>query len=304
MTEPATPPSGPRPPGRPAPGRPASGGPASGGAASGGAAPDASGPRRDRAWPWLLLLVLAVAAGVLLAWRPWAPAPQPRDEAPAATATPTGTGAAGPTPTAPSAPAADETAFDAGSAPALFLTDDELAAAVPLAAGQSLTDADEARWGLPERSTVDPSSCTPAVTTTAREPDVFLRRFASGDAVTVIQSVLVLPDAAAARAAFDDLVTTLDACPAYQQTNPGTDGGAWTAEPPETEDGAVPSVVRHVTLTAEGATSPEVEVTAVAGNALVTTTASGVDPATEPADAATLVDVSRSSAERALAGLG
>jgi hypothetical protein len=36
----------------------------------------------------------------------------------------------------------------------------------------------------------------------------------------------------------------------------------------------------------------------------VTTTASGVDPATEPADAATLVDVSRSSAERALAGLG
>lgn len=295
MTEPATPPSGPRAPGGPVPGRPA----------PGGAAPDGPTPRGDRAWPWLLVLVLAVAAGVLLAWRPWAPAPQPRDEAPAATATPTATDTdtAAPSPAAPSAPAA-EAAFEAGSAPALFLTDDELAAAVPLAAGQSLADAEEARWGLPERSTVDPSSCTPAVTTTAREPDVFLRRFASGDAVTVIQSVLVLPDAAAARAAFDDLVTTLDACPAYQQTNPGTDGGAWTAEPPETEDGAVPTVARRLTLAAEGATSPEVEVTALAGNALVTTTASGVDPATEPADAAMLVDVARSSAERALAGLG
>ncbi|MCG7285064.1 sensor domain-containing protein [Cellulomonas sp. ACRRI] len=294
MTEPATPPSGPGAPGGPVPGRPAPDGHAPGGAA----------PRRDRAWPWLLVLVLAVAAGVLLAWRPWAPAPQPRDEGPAATATPTDTGAATPSPTAPSAPAADETAFDAGSAPALFLTVDELAAAVPLAAGQFLADAEEARWGLPERSTVDPSSCTPAVTTTSHEPDVFLLRFASGDAVTVVQSVLVLPDAAAARTAFDELVGTLEDCPAYQQTNPGTDGGAWTAEPPETEDGAVPTVVRRLTLAAEGATSPEVEVTALAGNALVTTTASGVDPATEPADAATLVEVSRSSAQRALAGLG
>lgn len=282
-------------PGHRAPDRPGSGRP-------GADRPGGPAPARDRAWPWLLVLVLAVAAGVLLAWRPWAPAPQPRDDAPTATATATAT--AGTSPTATPAPTGGGAAFDAGSAPALFLTDDELATAVPMAAGQSLADADEARWGLPDRSTVEPSSCTPAVTTTEREPDVFLRRFASDDAVTVIQSVLVLPDAAAARSAFDVLVGTLEDCDAYQQTNPGTDGGAWTADPPTTEDGAVPTVVRTLALSAEGATSPEVEVTALAGNALVTTTASGVDPAAEPADPATLAGVARSSAERALAALG
>jgi hypothetical protein len=239
---------------------------------------------------------------VLLAWRPWAPAPEPREPDPAATASATAT--AGPTPSATSPAPSGAGAFDAGSAPALFLTDAELAEAVPMAAGQSLADAAEAQWGLPERSAVEPSACTPAVTTIEREPDVFLRRFASDDAVTVIQSVMVLADAAAAQEAFDALVGTLEDCDAYQQINPGTDGGSWTAEPPTTDGGDVPTVVRRLTLTAEGATSPEVEVTALAGNALVTTTASGVDPAAEPADPATMAAVARSSAERALAGLG
>jgi len=273
-------------------------------AAAADPAPVATPPRRDRAWPWLLTLVLALAAGVLLAWRPWAPAPAPGAAAPDATASasPTSTGQA--SPTATSGPTSGAAAFDADSAPALFLTDAELAEAVPMAAGQSLADAAEAQWGLPERSAVDPAACTPAVTTTEREPDVFLRRFASDDAVTVIQSVLVLPDAAAAQAAFDALVGTLEDCDAYQQTNPGTDGSAWTADPPTTDRGDVPTVLRTLTLSAEGATSPEVEVTALAGNALVTTTASGVDPEAEPADPATLAGVARSSAERALAGLG
>lgn len=271
-----------------------------------GPAPAAAPPRRDRAWPWLLTLVLAVAAGVLLAWRPWAPAAGPGEVAPQPTATASGTSAA-PSATATSGtetPAAGAAAFDAGSAAALFLTDAELAEAVPMAAGQSLADAAEAQWGLPERSAVEPSACTPAVTTTEREPDVFLRRFASDDAVTVVQSVMVLADAAAAQEAFDALVGTLEDCDTYQQTNPGTDGGSWTAEPPTTDGGDVPTVVRRLTLTAEGATSPEVEVTALAGNALVTTTASGVDPSAEPADPATMAGVARSSAERALAGLG
>ena len=291
MTEPARPPA---PADGPAPGGSAPREPATGGAP----------PRRDRAWPWLLTLVLALAAGVLLAWRPWAPAPGPREPDPAATASAAATPTAEPSPSATSPAPSAAGAFDAGSAPTLFLTDTELAEAVPLAAGQSLADADEAAWGLPERSAVEPSACTPAVTTTEREPDMFLRRFASDDVVTVIQSVMVLADAAAAQEAFDALVGTLEDCDAYQQINPGTDGGSWTAEPPTTDRGDAPTVVRRLTLTAEGATSPEVEVTALAGNALVTTTASGVDPAAEPADPATMAAVARSSAERALAGLG
>ncbi|GIG37359.1 sensor domain-containing protein [Cellulomonas pakistanensis] len=260
-------------------------------------------PAADRspAWPWLLVLVLAVAAGVLLAWRPWAASGGPRPDVTPAAATSSPSPAAEPSPpggtTAPGA-------FDGATAAALFLTDAELAEAVPMADGMSLTDVDGAQWGLPVLSTVDPPSCTPAVTIVDEEPAAYLRRFASDDTVTVVQSVAVLPDAATAQEAFDALVETLGSCGTYQQSSPGTDGGAWTAGPPTTERGAVSTVVRRLTLTAEGASSPEVEVTALAGNALVTTSASGVDPGTDPADPTALAGVARSSAERALAGLG
>lgn len=258
-------------------------------------------PDRSPAWPWLLVLVLAVAAGVLLAWRPWASTASATADGGPATASPSP--AAVPSP--PGVPAPEGPgAFDDGTAAALFLTDAELAEAVPMAAGMSLAEVDGAQWGLPVLSTVDPPSCTAAVTIVEEEPAAYLRRFASDETVTVVQSIAVLPDAGAAQEAFDALVGTLGACGAYQQTNPGTDGGAWTGGPPTTERGAVSTVVRRLTLTAEGATSPEVEVTALAGNALVTTTASGVDPGTDPADPGVLAGVARSSAERALGDLG
>lgn len=136
------------------------------------------------------------------------------------------------------------------------------------------------------------------------EPDAFWRRFAADDAVTVVQTVLLLADGAAAEDAFEALVGTLGACDVYQQDNPGVDGGSWAAEPPTTERGSVSTTVHRLTLTAEGATSPEVEVTALAGNALVTTTVSGVDPEAEPADPAVLAGVARAAGERALAALG
>lgn len=256
-----------------------------------------------RFWPWLLLLVVALGVAVLLAWRPWAADGAEPDAAPTGDATATGTTAPA-TPTSSGAPSAGSGAFDGESATALFLTDAELAEAVPAAAGLALADAEEARWGLPARSAVEPPGCTPAVTVVEQQPDAFLRRFASGEAVTVIQSVAVLPDAAAAGAAFDALVGTLADCPEYQQVNPGVDGGAWVAEPPVTERGAVSTTVRRLTLSAEGATSPEVEVTALAGNALVTTTVSGVDPAAEPAAPEALARVARAAAERALTTLG
>lgn len=257
---------------------------------------------RSRAWPWLLLLVGALAVGVLLAWRPWAE-PQPAPDA--GTPAPTATATADPGPTRSPDPGPDQAAgsFDAGTAATLFLTDAELGEAVPDAAGLALADATDARWGLPEGSAVRPPDCTPAVTIVEQEPATFLRRFATDDALTVIQSVMVLPDATAAGAAFDVLVTTLEACDAYEQHTAGVDGGAWTGQPPETDRGAVPSVVRRLTMTAEGATSPEVEVTVLAGDALVTTTVSGVDPSAAPADPDVLAGVARSSAQRALDGL-
>ncbi|WP_454051429.1 sensor domain-containing protein [Cellulomonas sp. Marseille-Q8402] len=257
-------------------------------------------PGRARAWPWLLVLVVALVVGVLLAWRPWA---EPRATGdPAGTPSSTGSATATTEPATP-APAAGAAGFDAGTAATLFLTDAELAQAVPDAAGLSLADAEEAVWGLPQGSAVDPPGCTPAVTIVEEEPETFLRRFASDEAVTVIQSVMVLPDDAAASAAFEVLVRTLEQCDTYEQHNPGVDGGAWTGDPPETDRGVVPSVVRRLTLTAEGATSPEIEVTVLAGDALVTTTASGVDPAADPADPDVLAEVARASAQRALQSL-
>jgi hypothetical protein len=262
--------------------------------------PEGAGDR-SRFWPWLLVLLVALAAGVLLAWHPWT-ASQAREPQPTASGSPSA-GTPGPTGSATAAPTVTG-GFDAGTAADLFLTDAELAEAVPDAAGSSLAEADEARWGLPTGSRVSPPECTPAVTVVEQEPAVFQRRFASAETVTVIQSVMVLADATAAGDAFDVLVATLGRCEAYEQSNPGVDGGAWTAEQPTTARGEVPTVVRRMSLTAEGATSPEVEVTALAGNALVTTTVSGVDPTTAPADPGVLAGVARSSAQRALDALG
>jgi hypothetical protein len=256
-----------------------------------------------RLWPWLLVLLLALAAGALLAWRPWSPpagaeaadpaAASPSAAEPTTAHAPDRASAAGPGPV-----------FDEDGAAALFFTDAELAQAVPLAAGLALADVEEPMWGLPDGSAVTPPSCTPAVTIVERQPDAFLRRFAGGDAVTVVQSVDVLADAGTAAAAFDLLVRTLGACDDYRQMNPGVDSGSWVAGPPTTDHGAVPTVVRRLTLTAEGATGPEVEVTALTGNALVTTTVSGVDPETDPADPGVLARVARAAGERALAASG
>jgi hypothetical protein len=255
---------------------------------------------RSRFWPWLLALVVALAAGVLLAWHPWtAPAASEAQATGSASSSPTTPAPAGSTAPAPTAGAG----FDAASAPDLFLTDAELAEAVPDAAGLTLDAADEARWGLPTGSRVSPSECTPAVTVVEQEPEVFQRQFATDDTVTVIQSVMVLADATAAGDAFDALVGTLGACDTYEQSTPGVDGAAWSAEQPTTARGAVSTVVRRTTLTAEGASSPEVEVTALAANALVTTTVSGADAAMVPADPGVLAAVARSSAQRALDAL-
>jgi hypothetical protein len=254
-----------------------------------------------RFWPWLLVLVGALVVGVLLAWRPWAARPST-----AAEPEPTATAAPAPTATTPggAAPVSGTAGrFDAGTADTLLLTEDELAQAVPMAAGMSVVPAEDATWGLPAGSRVSPPECTPAVTVVEAEPDVYRLGYASGDEVTVVQSVVVLADAHAASTAFDLLVGTLETCDDYQQTNPGTDGGGWTAEAPATDRGAVPSATRRLVLTAEGAVSPEVEVTVLAANALVTTTVSGVRPNVEPADPEVLTQVARASAARALAGL-
>lgn len=256
---------------------------------------------RSPFWPWLLLLVLGLAAGIVLAWRPWW-TPSARPEPSPSTVT---TESAAPSPSDTPSPGPTSAAlFDATTVPTLFFTDAELAQGVPEADGLSLAVADEAVWGLPEGSSVEPAECTTAVTIVEDEPEVFQRRFAANDTVTVIQTAVLLPDTAGATAAFDALVTTLGQCTAFQQVTPGVDGGSWVAEPPATEDGGVSTVVRRLTLTAEGATSPEVEVTTLAGNALVTTTASGVDPTSDPADPDDLAAVARTSAERALGGLG
>ncbi len=247
-----------------------------------GASPDVPGededpayPRRRRAWPWLLVVLIVVLV-VVAVRRPWDTAtPVPETEPPASTITAV-TPSASPTAptTAAPVPGADAV-FDAATAATLLVTAADVEAAVPAAAAgvsRGLVPGTIA-WGLPAGSTVDPPSCTTAVTIVEAPPVHHDATSWVNEEVSFVQDVVVLPDAAAARAAFRALVTVLDECPRYAQLDGGAVRTSWVAEPALEGQGVFPAIVHDVTAEAGGATLQQTTGHVLVGNAIVTWTA-------------------------------
>lgn len=233
--------------------------------------------RRSRGW-WWLLAVAAVAVVVLLVVRPWAgAAPVPAPSGDSSTTAASSPPSPSPSPTVSVVPPAEEAVFDATTLESLFVTTADLETDVPAARpGMERLDQGQMVWGLPEGSTIEPPSCTTAVTVVAEPPAAYGGRYWANDATTFEQHVTVLPDPATARQAFAQLVTTVDACPTYSQVNPGIDGGTITADAAIEGQGVYPSIVQPIVQTAEGNEIPAYLGHLLVGNAIVTWTASAL----------------------------
>lgn len=271
---------------------------------------------RARSWWWLVpALVLVVA--VVLVWQPWqGGAPDPvmtvtatvDDPFESLEPTPEPT-VTTPEPTTSPVPAPGAAAvFDAGTASTLFATAADLRTGVPGAA-DGVTRGREPGgnpWGLPDGAAVDPTSCTAAVTIVTTPPVHHDATSFQNDVLTYEQDVVLLLDAAAARAAFRALVTTVDECPEYAQVTRDADGVRWTAEPALEGQGVFPAIVRDLTVAVEGDTFHQTTGHVLVGNAILTWTATALDA--QDRDAATTVlgtpaELSEVAERRALAAV-
>ena len=253
--------------------------------------------RGSHVWWWLLVGVGAIALVFLLVAEPWSPVetePSPTASMSPAPTTPSPT----PTPSVSVAPPGANAMFDALTAPGLFVTTADLVADVPAAESgvepRILTG--QLAWGLPVGSTIEPTACTIAATVVATPPLWYDARSWANDALDFQQEVTLLVDPAAARQAFRELVTTVDACPEYRQINPGLDGASWTAQPAIEGQGVYPSIVLQQTHTAEGVAVPGYVGHMLVGNTIVTWTASALSTGDPDAALSTLGDPTSLSA--------
>ena len=92
------------------------------------------------------------------------------------------------------------------------------------------------------------------------------------------------------------LVTTVDACPEYQQVNPDVDSPTWKAEPAIEGQGVYPSIVQEITHSAEGADVPGYRGHMLVGNTIVTWTAEAYGDGDRDVALATLGDAASLSA--------
>ncbi|ADG74075.1 hypothetical protein Cfla_1171 [Cellulomonas flavigena DSM 20109] len=271
------------------------------------------GPGGARSW-WWLALVLVLGIAMVLVWQPWqggTPAPvvtvsATLDDSSEPTPEPTATT---PAPTTSAVPPPGAAAvFDAATAGSLFATAADLRAGLPGAADGVTRGREPGAnpWGLPAGAVVDPASCTAAVTIVTAPPLHHDAASFQNDVLTYEQDVVLLLDAAAARAAFRALVTTVDECPEYTQVTPDVDGVRWAAEPALEGQGVFPAIVRDLTVQVEGDTFHQTTGHVLVGNAILTWTATALDA--EDRDAATAVlgtpdRLSEVAERRALAAL-
>ncbi|WP_426594824.1 hypothetical protein ACPPVS_04510 [Cellulomonas sp. McL0617] len=228
-----------------------------------------------RGWWWLVAAVGALAVLVLLVAEPWSVQTEPN---------PTGAATQSPTPPAPEpsptpsvsvAPPGSDVVFDATTSLGLFVTAADLVADVPAAKSgvtEQLTSG-ELPWGLPPATAVEPDTCTLAVTVVAAQPAFYDARKWGNDTMDFQQDLTVLPDPPAAREAFRELVTTIDACPTYREVSNGVEGAQWTAQPAIEGQGVYPSIVLQIDRTVGGATIPGYEGQMLVGNTIVSWTA-------------------------------
>jgi len=262
---------------------------------SGGAAAANGHPRR-RTWPWWVVATVVVLAGAIASTQPWTAVRPPDASAGRTSVTPTpggdatSTGGATPSPTPAATARPQPPVFDATTLALLFVSPEDLVGTIPAAAAglvPAITSGQLA-WGLPAGSTIEPATCTVASTVVAEPPAAFDARSWSGTAIELVQKVTVLPDVPSAEAAFRLLVTTVDACPAYSQVNPGVGSSTTTASPATEAQGVYPSLVQRTELSTGGVVEPQLHGHMLVGNAIVTWTASALPQNGAQADASVL----------------
>ncbi|WP_136520677.1 sensor domain-containing protein [Cellulomonas telluris] len=235
-------------------------------------------------WPWVLgVLALVVVLAVV---RPWgdgtSPSPSPSVTSTGPVPTPTPTSVAPTTPAAsPLAPPGADAVFDAATIGTLLLTRGDVEDAVPAAeAGvtQGLAPG-VTPWGLPTGGAVDPAECTAAVTVVAAPPVAHDALAWGNEEVQVAQDVVVLPDPAAARAAFAALVTTADQCPTFTVHDAAGGEVRWVTQPAIEGQGVLPAIVQEVRVQ-DGDSEPRARYVGhtLVGNAIVTWSATARDP--------------------------
>lgn len=281
-----------------------------------GATNAARGSRRPRVIWWaFFLLVIAVA---LLVWQPWratsllvagpSPAPgvtTPEDRRLSAAevsptpvptqSTPTPRPSPGslvsatttlPTPPSPTLPGSGAM-FDPVTALDLFVTADQLAGTVPVAA-DGVVPAPAPSWGIPAGGRVTPPGCLVARTIVTREPGFVARTWLS-QGFGYDQQAVLLADPAAARSAFATLVGTVDGCPEYAVLDSRGSGERWQGQAAIEGQGLYPSIVQEVTVEPGFGTRAGFRGHLLVGNAIVSWTAlapaDGAAEALGPADA-------------------
>ena len=130
-----------------------------------------------------------------------------------------------------------------------------------------------------------------AVTVVAAPPAFYDVRSWGNEAMDFQQEVTVLTDPAAAREAFRELVTTIDACPTYREVDTGVEGTSWTAQPAIEGQGVYPSIVLEVDRTTGGTTIPAYEGQMLVGNTIVSWTAQALSGGTSETALATLAEL-------------
>ena len=252
--------------------------------------------RRRTSWPWWIAVAVVVLAGAVASTQPWAAVRPPgasdgrTSVGPTAGGDASTTAGATPSPTPASTARPQPPVFDATTLALLFVSPEELVGAIPAAAAglaPAITSGQLA-WGLPAGSTIEPATCAVASTVVAEPPAAFDARSWSGTAVELVQKVTVLPDVPSAEAAFRLLVTTVDACPAYSQVNPGVGSSMTTASPATEAQGVYPSLVQRTELSTGGVVEPQLHGHMLVGNAIVTWTASALPQNGAQADASVL----------------
>lgn len=248
--------------------------------------PQAGGPVRSRrGWWWLLFAVLALALVTVLVAQPWEPVET--EPTPSVTVTPPPPETTAPTLPSPSVsvgPPGADAVFDATTAAGLFVTSEDLVNDVPAAKPGVQPLLTTGTWGLPPGSSIVPDQCVTAVTVVEQAPTWYDTRMWGNTDFTFDQEIVMLPDPAAAREAFRELVTTVDACPKYTQVDNGVDRATWTADPAIEGQGVYPSIVQEITHAAAGVNAPSYRGHMLVGNTIVTWTAESL--ATGDADAA------------------
>ena len=146
-------------------------------------------------------------------------------------------------------------------------------------------------WGLPAGTVVEPATCVLAVTVVGQPPSFYDVRRWGNAAMDFEQEVTVLPDPAAAREAFRELVTTIDACPTYREVNDRGRGRAVDRPAGHRGAGRLPvDRARRSTGRPRGTTVPGYQGQMLVGNTIVSWTAQALATGTTDAALATLGD--------------